>query len=152
MNVSTSGWKTPEAVAELAEGTLGQPPEAEAGASPAQGSRPTSSAAGLPGMTTVVQSPLFGGCLWPGGGGPAAIPASGREGTEPPRDSLCPLPATQNPWLSHRPPKGKDWPQAGKLEPDGGGVEGAGPTGPPPPSPMATARLLRAAPSDHQHE
>lgn len=31
------------------------------------------------------------------------------------RESLCPLPATWKPWLSHRPPKGKDWPQGRKA-------------------------------------
>lgn len=31
------------------------------------------------------------------------------------RESLCPLPATWKPWLSHWPPKGKDWPQGRKA-------------------------------------
>lgn len=30
-------------------------------------------------------------------------------------ESLCPLPATWKPWLSHWPPKGEDWPQGRKA-------------------------------------
>lgn len=41
-------------------------------------------------------------------------------GCKPSHESLCPLPATWNPWLSHWPPKGKTGHRGGKLEPKGG--------------------------------
>lgn len=100
----------------------GTPAGPRAGDGPPQLCAPApSSGAALPGLRSWGAYPRFGGHLWPGAS--AAIPASSTEGSEPLGESLCPLPATWNSWLSHWPPKGKDWPQGRKA---GGRCGGAG--------------------------
>lgn len=105
----TDGHTIPQLGAELTEGSFGQSSEGPAGGAlqvqpPEQHSLGTSPWGADP--------PRWGPSLsWSLSCYPSLQEGQGRAT----RESLCPLPATWKPWLSHRPPKGKDWPQGRKA-------------------------------------